>query len=199
MHILLVHDQPLSACDSFNRPAGGIGVYLTDVSRLLAESGERVSMLRLFSGEQNYPSREQSGGYAIRSSSIMRRRDADQAVLSLIDQLAPDVIHLHSTYYGLGPWMIPPLSARAGLLLTQHDVTPFCPAGTLLRKGVSICDLRPGAHCVLRGCYRPGAHGNIARDIVRLAHMQTKLSALARLTVSSCQARSFVRLQSKMD
>jgi glycosyltransferase involved in cell wall biosynthesis len=151
-------------------------MYLATVATALRETGHRVSDLALQQGLDmtDLPNQDR---YTRPSVSVRRNRTADSAILNLVRRLKPDIIHLHATYFVLGPWMTKALRAIAPTLATLHDITPFCPKKTLLRQDHSICTYRAGLSCISSGCYRPKG----AKDAVMMAMKGRKIKALGDL------------------
>lgn len=72
---------------------------------------------------------------------------------TVLTAIRPDVIHLHSVFYALSPWLLGRLQGRVPLVYTLHDVTPLCPRETKITRDNDLCSVPQGLHCVTSGCY----------------------------------------------
>jgi len=148
MRILQIHWR----YDAF----GGGESYLEQLAALLELSGHRVSMMSGVSRSDPArfaPGREhvviaESGG--IRSGLRELNR-----VIGYIEDVAPDVVHLHHTGGLLSPYIVQAINQRYPTIKTVHDVSVICPLGDELIKQCSdeLCEYPFDLGCLLRGCY----------------------------------------------
>lgn len=82
---------------------------------------------------------------------------AASAITQSVENLQPDVVHVHNTFPLLSPAIFPAIGHRAARVLTLHNYRLFCPAAIPMRAG-KICtdclDRRSVLPALLHGCYR---------------------------------------------
>lgn len=148
MRILQVHWR----YDAF----GGGETYLEQLAALLESSGHTVSMM---SGV----SRSDPAGFAPGRDHVMIAESGGirsglrelNRVIRQIEDVAPDVVHLHHTGGLLSPYIVQAINHRYPTIKTIHDVSVVCPLGDELIKQCSgeICEHPFDLGCLFRGCY----------------------------------------------
>ena len=97
---------------------------------------------------------EQSRTYPIRAG-LRAATGLGDSPLSEIEDLRPDVVHVHNLFPNLGRRWIGKVCAP--VVATLHNYRPLCPAGTLLRDG-HTCTLCPDGgtarHAVVHACFK---------------------------------------------
>ncbi len=74
------------------------------------------------------------------ASKIIYSREARKNMARLIDDVVPDIAHIHNVHHHISPSVLPLLNDRGiPVLLTAHDLKLLCPAYTMLSNG-SICE-----------------------------------------------------------
>lgn len=187
MKLIHVHDKPFAmpvaadagaACEVTE--GGGIEVYLSCIARGLMDRGHEIVEVRF--GEASAGASEPRRYRAV-SSSVVPRQATFEAVEAMIRAEKPDLIHLHSAYYAVHPMLLARLRRLCPLVLTQHDVTPFCLNGTKLRRDAALCRARIGVGCVTTGCHRSRSTAGAAQDAVRAMFAAAKLGAMRKVPV----------------
>ena len=97
---------------------------------------------------------------------FLHSAEAGAKFAELLDDFAPDIIHIHGIYHQLTPAILPPALARnIPIAFTLHDYKVICPAYHFFRPGVGVCeDCRGGRQymCAVHKCN----HGSLAADAV---------------------------------
>ena len=88
---------------------------------------------------------------------ILYSREAEQKIERLIEDIRPDVAHLHNIYHQISPSILRALRRhRIPTVMTLHDYKILCPAYTLYSNG-EVCERCNGHryyNAVLRACVR---------------------------------------------
>ncbi len=126
---------------------GGIESHTSDLVRELLKLGHRVSAICLDYTGKTEPfgttRTTQSGVEVTRMSygyhdhdslaKVVRNRDAEQVFAAWLDDVQPDLLHVHHlTGFGLGV-MTTAKSRGVRQLMTLHDYWPICPRGQMFR------------------------------------------------------------------
>lgn len=183
MKILHVHDKAVGrrraedGAHAIEAVGGGTAIYLKSISEALERRPCDVAFIRLGSRDA------ETGPHAheVRAWPFILRRSTLPRLHSLLDVEQPDLIHLHSATDLAHPSILRLFASRAPLILTLHDVTPFCFWQTRLRRDHGICTRHIGFGCVTCGCYRVGGAASPPRDLLRLTTFQARLNAFRRL------------------
>lgn len=178
MKVLQIHDKELQWDPEQN--TGGISVYLSDLVTGLRGRGWKVSMIR-FTPKPAPEIRNANGLFELKSSSYRPSLSTLSALLRIIRDEEPDIIHLHSVYYAMNPVMLHRLRRLKPVIYTLHDVTPLCFWHTKLHPEGDICTVPIGFTCMTRGCYRLGAIVGILHDFVRILMNPVQLWEYRRL------------------
>jgi glycosyltransferase involved in cell wall biosynthesis len=141
MRILLVHVR--------YRASGGEDVVVRAEAALLRGAGHDVEVYEL---------ENPHGARTIRAlaRAPWDRRGA-RAALSTTEHFAPDVVHLHNTWFALSPAIVPAFrEAGRPVVMTLHNYRLSCVDGTLWRDGAICreCVGRSPLPGVVHGCYR---------------------------------------------
>jgi glycosyltransferase involved in cell wall biosynthesis len=135
-------------------PYGGGERYLHDLCAAQMQAGHTVSILT---------DAKMCGGslygepiYGVEASLGLRSGlRAQKRVLEIVDAVAPDIVHLHYTYWFLSPLIVQALHARRPVLKTVHSLGLVCfhiGQETDKMYKEAICQFPMGLGCVLRGC-----------------------------------------------
>ncbi len=140
-------------------PAGGVGRYLVQEEEDLVGSGWQVVPFAMaepaarpspwseyFVTARDYR-RPRFGWSGLRDAvSLVWNTEAAAKLEALLQQVRPDVAHLHNIYHHLSPSILPVLR-RHGIpvVMTLHDLRLLCPAIHMLRRG-EICERCRGGH-----------------------------------------------------
>ncbi len=80
-----------------------------------------------------------------------------KAIRQRVEELQPDVVHVHNTFPLLSPAIFHAIGKRAARVLTLHNYRLFCPAAIPMRDG-KVCtecmDKRSPMPAMIHGCYR---------------------------------------------
>lgn len=161
MRILQVHTR--------YREAGGEDRVVTNEAETLRDAGHDVVQVHAANPESR--SRAAASLAVAPWNPRAAARLRDEAV-----RTAPDVAHLHNTWFALSPAVIPALrGAGVPVVVTLHNYRVACVASTLLRDGAPCedCVGRSPLPGVRHRCYR----GSAAQ------------SAVAALTIATARAR----------
>ena len=115
--------------------AGGAEVHLLELSKGLAEHGDRVTIIH------RTPDRDVLDGVAF----VYVPRNIDAG--SILSELSPDIAHVHGD--GLGPDEAAAQLGRTPVVRSLHDWSMGCSTGTLLRRGNAACQRAHGPGCLL--------------------------------------------------
>lgn len=148
---------------------------------LLEEAGHQITTVTCATGDvgdirQILPSGRRTGKKAI------------PLFDKVIDECQPDLIHIHSGFFAVGPLLMAHLAGRLPLIYTLHDVTPLCPRMTKLTHHGELCNRRQGWSCVTSGCYSLNSQQRPLSNIYGLmmrAWQSKALSALSTCIVPS--------------
>ena len=83
--------------------------------------------------------------------------NASAAIRKRVEEIQPDVVHVHNTFPLISPAIFHSIGKRAARVLTLHNYRLFCPAAIPLRDG-KVCteclDKRSSLPSIIHGCYR---------------------------------------------
>ena len=147
---------------------GGSERYMLALSRALEARGHQVAHFamahprnlpspysRHFVPRLDYDSATLSPTTLRAWSGFVRSRDAARRISGLLDEVSPDVAHLHNIYHQLTPSIIEVLSRRGiPVIMTLHDYKLVCPSYGMFARG-AYCYRCRGAryyHAVAVGC-----------------------------------------------
>lgn len=189
MKIMMIHDHDCRLVEDHGQVVpradelGGIAIYLERVIAGLQARGHGVSMVR-YRSDGAATEHWAPGYYELASGSQRLRRGAVEELQRIVEQEAPDVVHLHSVYFALHPRVVDAVRAMAPTVQTLHDVTALCLRNTKLRRDGAICQRPVGWNCVTSGCFRLGEGAGVARDLVRVVNASRHLAAYRRLPLT---------------
>lgn len=102
-------------------------------------------------------------GKARAAGRMLYSTSARRGIEVVVDDFAPDVVHLHNIYHHLSPSILRPLAERGiPTVMTLHDYKLVCPTYRLL-DGNALCDACVGHgvhHAVTRRCNRGSLVGS---------------------------------------
>ncbi|HUY12183.1 MAG TPA: glycosyltransferase family 4 protein [Terriglobia bacterium] len=136
MKILLVHN-------AYQRP-GGEDVVFEQERRLLERYGHQVHLYHRANDEVG----RESGRIGIAAETIWSRR-TDREITKLLNEVKPDVVHVHNTFMVISPsvyWACG--AAGVPVVQTLHNYRLLCPAATFFRAG-KVCE-----ECIPHGPWR---------------------------------------------
>jgi glycosyltransferase involved in cell wall biosynthesis len=91
----------------------------------------------------------------------------------LVDNVGPDIVHAHNTWFALGPAPLREAHrAQVPLVVTTHNYRLLCAAGTLFRDG-HVCSDCVGTNPwrgVVHRCYRDSAVASMASALTIATH-----------------------------
>jgi glycosyltransferase involved in cell wall biosynthesis len=132
------------------RQSGGEDIVVATEARLLRDAGHTV----ITHLETNPEDRRDAGR---KFAAAVWNRSAAQRIGELALQAAPDVVHVHNTWFALSPAILGRMrSLGLPVVMTLHNYRLICAAATLLRDG-SPCRDCVGTHpwhAVQHRCYR---------------------------------------------
>jgi glycosyltransferase involved in cell wall biosynthesis len=140
---------------------GGAESYLLDVVELQRAAGHQVEVFGMDHPEnppdlrfhpwfpdnvELFPAPRGAVGRARATGRMLWSSSAKRGIDRVIDDLAPDVAHLHNVYHQLSPSVIAGLADRGvPTVMTLHDYKLACPTYQLLDHG-SLCEACVGGH-----------------------------------------------------
>jgi glycosyltransferase involved in cell wall biosynthesis len=151
------HVKVLQVHTRYRRSGGEDAVVATEAG-LLRDAGHTV-VPHLAA---NPPGRLDAG---LNFATAVWNRSAAADVRRVASEVRPDVVHVHNTWFGLSPAILPSLrSLGLPVVMTLHNYRLVCAAATLVRDGAPCLDCvgtHPW-HAVQHRCYR----GSRAQSIV---------------------------------
>jgi glycosyltransferase involved in cell wall biosynthesis len=148
---------------------GGAEAYMEDVAGLQAEAGHEVEFFAM-AHPLNRPSRFEAWfpshveleppppsplGKARAAGRVLWSTSAGRGMARVVEEFAPDVVHLHNVYHQLSPSILRPLRRRGiPAVMTLHDYKLACPTYQFLDHG-RPCDACLGgryAEAIRRRC-----------------------------------------------
>lgn len=139
MKLLVIHDKPPPNI-------GGMARIIAQQNAMLRDAGHTVETLVCGPASDDGTTRLPASGRRL-GWGAYRQLDA------LLVAMRPDVIHVHSVFYALSPWLLGRVQRRVPLVYTLHDVTPLCPRETKITRDHCLCTVPQGLHCASSGCY----------------------------------------------
>ena len=135
---------------------GGLGSVMLSEAEALAKAGHEVIGFaaahpdNLASPESAYypefleTSAGGSGMSALvrlrAAANVIYNRDAARQFAKLLDDVRPDLIHVHNTVRQLSPSVLAPAAnRRIPAIMTAHDFSLVCPQGLMLKGGRHAC------------------------------------------------------------
>ena len=136
---------------------GGVAVHVEALSRGLRDRGVAVETLRLHPRDAPAPSPREGDRHRLPFTYGVRQGMLAAAGLdAILDEVRPDIVHLHGAFTRFSHVLLERLQARGPLVATLHDTRPFCYAMTrLYRPTGQPCQRVCGAGCFATGCLRP--------------------------------------------
>ncbi|MFH1841980.1 MAG: glycosyltransferase [bacterium] len=130
-------------------PAGGVGRYLLQEEEDLTAAGWNVIPFamndeharpspwsRFFVQARDYSRPRMTRRVVSDSLSLIWNREAARNLERLLQEVKPQVAHLHNIYHHLSPSILPVLARhRVPMVLTLHDLRLLCPAIHMRRQG----------------------------------------------------------------
>lgn len=139
MKVLVIHDKAPPN-------VGGMARIIAQQNELLRAAGHTVETLVCGPASDDGTARLPASGRRL-GWGAYRQLDAQ------LIATRPDVVHVHSVFYALSPWLLGRVQQRVPLVYSLHDVTPLCPRETKITRGQCLCTVPQGLHCVSSGCY----------------------------------------------
>ncbi len=139
--------------NNYHYRRGGADVMYLEQSMLFRDAGWQVAEFAMEHPE-NEPSRWQRhfvdeiefgrsytfGQQVVRAGRVVYSRQAQRRLGALLDEVRPDVAHLHNIYHHISPSILPVLSRRGvPTVLTTHDLKLACPSYQMLTHD-GICE-----------------------------------------------------------
>lgn len=162
MKILTIHN-------TYQQP-GGEDIVVAQESRLLELRGHSVSVYQRSNHEIEALSFAQKLGLVSR---IVSANDSKLAIRDLLQNLKPDVVHVHNTFLMVSPAVYEVCQDEdVPVVQTLHNYRLLCPASTFYRDG-AVCQ-ECVTHSLLRsvqhGCYRDSRAKSGAVALMLHAH-----------------------------
>jgi len=188
----------------FPDPIGGTEIYVEGLVNSLSKCGLRSVIAAPGVDESNY----MWNGFAVhrfhRSDALdlvdqygLGDRKASASFGRLLDQIAPDVVHLHARTPAISVWIVEETRQRGiPTVFTYHTPTVTCMRGTLMYMGKTLCDGRLNAGrctaCSLQGHGLPGLAAQLAASLPGRFSSVASLGARGRLR-TALQMRMLTR------
>lgn len=145
MRILQVHDHYL--------PCGGAEVYFTDIINSLEERGLEIAVLYSAMKGNGYKSSGRKEYFIPPSPGLLRGLSLLKEVRKIVNEINPDVIHIHGFHGYTSPLIIRELLRRCPTIHTAHDVMAFCLNREKICKYENdICTKAVGWGCLTSRC-----------------------------------------------
>lgn len=171
--------------------AGGVGRYVLQEEAELTARGWTVVPFatldehalespwrRFFPRSRDYSSARREASALGDALSLVWNREASRNLEALLDEVRPDVVHLHNIYHHLSPSILGVLKRRGlPVVMTLHDLRLLCPAIHMLRRGV-LCEDCRGGHFVeaIRGkCVKDSLAASALAAVETWHHTQRRL------------------------
>ncbi len=156
---------------------GGAEVYMHDLGKRQREAGHDVHFFSTNS-ERNLPSRDQKyfvTRYDLASkhgmftslriaANFLWNVEAQRAIARMLDEVKPDVVHLHNIYHHLSVSILREIRKRnIPCVQTLHDYKLIAPNYGMFDHG-AICERSKGGkyyQVILHRCLGPGLIGNV--------------------------------------
>jgi len=186
---------------------GGAEAYMLDVAALQSRQGHDVEFFAM-AYHENQPSRFERHfpeyrsfnppppsliGKAKVAGRLLYSPAAKRGIERVLEEFAPDVVHLHNIYHQLSPSILQPIRARRiPALMTLHDYKLACPTYLFLDKG-QICEACLGGRfyeAVLRRCNDGSLLSSSLNALELTVHTATK--AYGPVDVFACPSRFVV-------
>jgi glycosyltransferase involved in cell wall biosynthesis len=183
---------------------GGAEGYMFDLAALQREAGHRVEMFGMSHPENEpmpyaglFPSQVEfepaPAGVAGKVRGVGRMlwsTSAKRGIEAVLDDLRPDVVHLHNIYHQLSPSILAPLRRRRiAAVMTLHDYKLACPTYRFLDHGA------PCEACLAHRFWEPlrkrcngGSLGASAANAAELS-LHTIGGAYAPIGIFACPSR----------
>ncbi len=175
MKILLIN--------KFLYPKGGDAVSTLNTGKILEQRGHKVSFWGMAHPQNpRYPYQslfvpqidyEKSGGLVAKistSANILYSFRAKKNLTELLNELNPDVVHLHNFAHQISPSILDTIkSHRIPTVMTMHDYKMVCPTYKLLNKN-QVCEKCKGKqffHCAIHRCSKD----SVFKSLVNVAEM----------------------------
>lgn len=138
---MLIHVQ--------HREAGGEDVVVAAEVELMRAAGHDIEVCQMTNPE---------GAAALSAfAKAPWNRSAARPIVERMRSFAPDVVHVHNTWFALSLSIVNALrSCQVPIVMTLHNYRAMCIDGTLLRDG-QVCTACVGSHAtngIVHGCYR---------------------------------------------
>lgn len=186
MRVLHIHDHdlrwPLPAGVAAPPLRGGLDAYLAALLPLQAAHGCTPAVVR-FTEMPSLAAERPGAYYELRRAGLRYRPEVVEGLKRVLDELKPDVVHLHAVHYALAPRMLEWLLGRAAVVYTLHDVTPICLRQTKLHRDGTCCTKAVGLGCITSGCHRVHERGGWLRGAVDVLNNRQQLALYRRLPV----------------
>ena len=184
MRVLHVHDHefrwPLPKGSGAKPPSGGLDAYLEALLPLQVAHGCTPAVLR-FTTSPAVNVTQPGTYYELRRSGLRHRPEVTAGLQRVLDDVRPDVVHLHAVHYALSPRMLTWLLGRTAVVYTIHDVAPICLRQTKLHRDGACCTKAVGLGCITSGCHRLSEQAGWLRGALDALHNRHQLACYRRL------------------
>ncbi len=158
---------------------GGAEGYMLDVADLQRREGHEVEFFGMQHPDnieatytEHFPSQVEFGQHDASiveriqlSGRMMYSSSARRGIGEVLDDFAPDIVHLNNIYHQLSPSILRPIAKRGiPAVLTLHDYKLACPTYQFLADG-EICEACIGghfSHAIRKRCNRGSLAASIA-------------------------------------
>lgn len=145
MHVLQVHT-------AYRQRGGEDGVVEEDAVALRG-AGHRVS-------QEIVHNPESTAATFVALARTPYNTSAAKSLKAVVERLRPDVVHLHNTWFAMGPAAVAALrDLDVAVVMTLHNYRLICPAATLYHHGSRCHDCLEGGPwmAIRHRCYRDSA------------------------------------------
>lgn len=150
MKILMVHD--------ISHMYGGGESYIINIRKKLEEEGHKVRVAAAKTGDDqqqiaDYFLKSYEGRISSRLSRIINLKAYFQ-MKKITKEFKPDIIHIHSLFYRLSPFILGALK-KYPIVVTVHNYVWFCGNGVkYYQDNFEICNQKFGSNCYKRKCLK---------------------------------------------
>lgn len=167
---------------------GGAEGYMEDVAALQRDAGHTVEFFGMTHPENEPRTYERffppylemepaPEGAVERAKGVARMiwsTSSKRGIEHVVDDFAPDVVHLHNIYHQLSPSILRPLAARKiPAVMTLHDYKLACPTYQFLNADGDVCNECTGRRflqCTLNACKGGSRIASLAMSVELSLH-----------------------------
>ncbi len=126
--------------NKFNHVRGGADKHFVDLVDILRSSGNEMAVFSMHHPENSYSDYSkhfvsrvdyENGNILNKLKGVLRifwSFEAKEKIAKLLDELQPDIVHIHNIYHQISPSLLPEIKKRKiPVVMTVHDWKLICP------------------------------------------------------------------------